>query len=306
MRRLRLFVIALVTTTTWFRGGTALAVDAPQLAIYSMNADGTELKQVVQAPGKRWHSSPSWSSDGKQILFHAFTNDVDAADSHVFVTDADGSNLKDLGQGCFATWSPDNKQIVFCVADKNPAKEQVGVWVMNADGKGRQWMFAGSSPSFAPDGSRLLFVSNHEGAQSIYVYDMLEGTPKKVLQEPYQKPQGSARWSSDGKKIAFVDERDGKLELIVFDAAGSEKEKNVRYRGLIGGPIAWAPNAKISLWLRDKDTADPQKLYTITSEGDDPPEILPNQDVGTLNFDPSWSADNQRLLFVSDRPKPQS
>ena len=289
----------------WLGGSFASAADAPQLAIYSMNADGTELKQLVQAPGKRWHGTPSWSSDGKQIVFHAFPNDADAGDSHIFVTAADGSNLRDLGQGCFASWSPDNKQLVFYVAEKNPEKENVGVWVMNADGKGRQFLFAGTSPVFSPDGSQLLFVSSHEGSQSIYVYDMLEGTPKKVLQDPYQKVPGSARWSPDGKKIAYIDEKEGKFELTVFDAAGSEKEKAVRHRGLIGGPIAWAPNAKISLWVRDKDTADPQKLSSITSEGDDPPEVLPNQDLGTLNFDPCWSADNLRVLFVSDRPKPQ-
>ena len=53
---------------------------------------------------------------------------------------------------------------------------------MNADGKGRQWMFAGTAPRFAFDGSRILFVSSHEGNQSIYVYDVIEGMTKKILQ----------------------------------------------------------------------------------------------------------------------------
>src|SRR5262249_55092928 len=145
------------------------------------------------------------------------------ADSRVFVVQDDGTQMKDLGQGCFPTWSPDNKQILFCVEEKNPEKEQVGIWVMNADGKVRQWVCAGKSPMFAPDGSRFLFISNHEGNQSIYTYDMLDGNSKKVLQEEYKKPSGSARWSPDGKKIAFIDERDGYVELIVFDSTDSNK-----------------------------------------------------------------------------------
>jgi Tol biopolymer transport system component len=279
------------------------AADGPQLAIYVMNADGTDLRQLIQAPGRRWHSSPAWSSHGKRILFHAYVKDTETADSHVFVVDEDGSNLQDLGQGCDASWSPDTKQIVFSVAEKNPEKEQVGIWIMNADGKGRQFVCAGWSPVFAPDGSRILYVSKHEGMQSIYVYDMLEGTSKKILQEPYQKDQGSARWSPDSKKVAFVDERNGHGELILIDAAGSEKEETVRHRGNIGGPVAWAPNSKLVLWAKERQQSDPQRLYTIAAQGDDGPEILPNQDAGSLNFDPAWSPDSTRLLFVSDRSK---
>ena len=279
------------------------AADGPQLAIYVMNVDGTDMRKLVQAPGRRWHSSPAWSSDGKQLLFHAHVTDDQTADSHVFVVNDDGSDVKSLGQGCFATWSPDNKQILFCIAEQNPGKEQVGIWVMNADGKGRQWLCAGTSPVFAPDGSRFLFVSKHEGTQSIYVYDMIEGTPKKILQDPYQKQPGSARWSSDGKKVAFIDERNGNHELIVIDALGSEKEQMVRHRGIIGGPIAWAPNSQIVMWSRESQPTDPQRLLTIPGEGDDGPTMLPNQDVGKLNFDPVWSIDSKRLAFVSDRNK---
>jgi len=286
-----------------FDDSSLLAADGPQLAVYAMNADGSELRQLIQAPGRRWHSSPSWSIDGKKVLFHAHVTDAENPDSHLFVVQDDGSDLKDLGQGSFASWSPDNKQIVFSIANNNPGKEQVGIWVMNADGKGRQFVGAGTSPVFAPDGSRVLYISSHEGSQSIYVYDMLEGTPKKILQDVYQKQPGSARWSPDGKKVAFVDERNGHFELILIDAAGSEKEQSVRHRGQIGGPIAWAPNSRLVLWMREKQTSDPQRLCSIAAEGDDGPEILPNQDAGTLNFDPAWSLDNKRLLFVSDRPK---
>jgi Tol biopolymer transport system component len=288
-------------------GGLSAAVvsaaDGPQLAIYATNADGTNLKKVAQAPGKRWHAAPVWSSDGKFVAFHAHTMDASTPDSHIFVVKEDGSDLKDLGPGAFPAWSPDSKQLLFSIDDQNPEKAQAGVWVMNADGKGRQWLFAGAcSPSYSPDGSRILYVSSHEGNQSIYVYDIISGMPQKILQEPYQKRPGSARWSPDGKRVAFVDERGGKLELYLIDAAGSEKGQTMRQRGLLGGPVAWG-NGKLVFWTRDKAMTDSQRLSVLSPDGEEAPTILPNQDAGTLNFDPALSADGQRLLFVSDREK---
>lgn len=286
-----------------FAGAAARAADeTPQLALYVMNADGSDLRKLAQAAGQKLHAAPAWSPDGKFVVFHACPKDETPPDHHVFVVKEDGADLKDLGPGAFASWSPDGKQIVFAVVDQNKEKAQAGVWVMNADGKGRQFLFAGTAPGFSPDGSRILFVSAHEGNQFIYVYDVLEGTPKKILQEPYQKRPGNARWSTDGKKVAFVDERNGKTELFVIDAAGSEKGQTMRHRGLIGGPVAWAADARLLLWSKDKAT-DPQKLSTLTAEGNDSPEALPGQEAGTLNFDPVWSPDGRRVVFVSDRPQ---
>ena len=281
--------------------GPAIAADPPQLAVYVMNVDGNELRKLAQAPDRRWHAAPSWSSDGKLVLFHAHLKDAATVDSHIFVVRDDGTDVKDLGAGANASWSPDNKQIVFNIPDGHADKGQAGIWVMNADGKGRQWLFAGTSPRYAPDGSRILFVSSHEGNQSIYVYDVIEGMSKKILQEPYQQQPGSARWSQDGKRVGFVDERTGKFELILIDAVAADKKPVIRFRGLIGGPIAWAPHHKIALWVKSKDPAEPQRLHLLDPDTEDSPVILSQQDTGTLNFDPAWSTDGQRLLFVSDR-----
>jgi Tol biopolymer transport system component len=298
------FCFALVVFSLLFTSNRQTVVaddEPPQLAVYVMNSDGEGLRKVAQAADRKWHAAPCWSSDGKLVLFHAHLKDAQTADSHIFVCHDDGSDIKDLGAGAYASWSPDNKQIVFSIPDQHVDKGQAGVWIMNADGKGRQWLFAGTSPRYAPDGSRILFVSSHEGNQSIYVYDVIEGMPKKHLQEPYQKRPGSACWSPDGKRVAFVDDRTGKSELILIDATGSEKKQVVRFRGLIGGPAAWAPYGRIALWVKAKELTDPQRLHMLDPDSEDSPVLLSQQGEGTLNFDPAWSSDGQRILFVSDR-----
>src|SRR5262249_48141267 len=94
------FIVALLSGRV--NQNTLSAAEGPQLAVYVMNADGTDVKKLVQAPGKRWHAAPSWSNDGKFVVFHAHPMDASTADSHVFVVKADGTDIKDLGGGAFA------------------------------------------------------------------------------------------------------------------------------------------------------------------------------------------------------------
>ncbi len=92
------------------------------------------------------------------------------------------------------------------------------------------------------------------------------------------------------------------MELYLIDATGSEKGQTMRQRGLMGGPVAWG-NGKLVLWTRDNAMTDPQRLSVLSPDGDEAPMVMPNQDAGTVNFDPAWSTDGQRLLFISDREK---
>ena len=61
-------------------GNIATADDPPQLAVYTMNIDGADVRKVAQAPDRKWHAAPNWSTDGKQILFHAHLKDAATAD----------------------------------------------------------------------------------------------------------------------------------------------------------------------------------------------------------------------------------
>ena len=63
--------------------------------VFTINADGTDLKQLTQPmPQFVWHGSPKWSPDGKRIAYDAWTGN--AGTSRVFIMDADGGHQTDL------------------------------------------------------------------------------------------------------------------------------------------------------------------------------------------------------------------
>jgi Tol biopolymer transport system component len=98
----------------------------PNYDIFVMNADGTGLARLTDAPGEDgW---PAWSPDGTKITFSTSRDDCrnsDASDCRssgdigpfleVWVMNADGSGQHRLSTsfGQFSSWSPDGSFIVF-------------------------------------------------------------------------------------------------------------------------------------------------------------------------------------------------
>lgn len=98
--------------------------------IFSINADGTDLRQLTtDSLNDRY---PRWSPDGRKIVFvrqYPGTNDS----ANVTVMDADGSNIQritfDSGDDS-PSWSADGSQIAY----QHDELFQLDVWVVNADG----------------------------------------------------------------------------------------------------------------------------------------------------------------------------
>jgi Tol biopolymer transport system component len=128
---------------------------AEQEAIYTVKADGTDLRQIT--PWGVHASDADWSPDGKQIVFaNQPTHIGDIGD--VMVVDADGRHPRNLtndgsligignnnafvfSQSFNPVWSPDGRTILFVhVSYSNAAGYEVGLQTVNPDGTGRGWL----------------------------------------------------------------------------------------------------------------------------------------------------------------------
>ena len=99
--------------------------------IFTMNIDGSDKKQISNL--KTVSTYPSFSPDGKYIVFRSVTNepslnwDLTAADrnSEIFIMNADGSDPKNLSANIaydgWPTWSPDGELILFTSNRTGPA-----------------------------------------------------------------------------------------------------------------------------------------------------------------------------------------
>ncbi len=126
--------------------------------IWVMNRDGSEPHQVFGPPdGTGW--DPTWSPDGKQILF---ASDM-AGSVQLYIIDLDGKNLRRLtdlpGLRGRSDWSPDGRSIVTYAGQ--PWHREV--YLLGVDGSdARQISPPGGNsqgPSFSPDGQWVAFTA---------------------------------------------------------------------------------------------------------------------------------------------------
>lgn len=122
------------------------------------------------------------------------------------------------------SWSPDGKRILY-VSNPEVAWGTGDIWSVAADNptdrrkvlsEETSWS---ARPETSPDGKQLLFASYH-GRQWRELWVTTPGgmAPLPVTFGDFDR--WNARWSPDGKRIAYVSNERGNTELVVQDFAG--------------------------------------------------------------------------------------
>jgi Tol biopolymer transport system component len=108
---------------SWSPDGTRIvyaSVDGEPFTLFVMEADGSNVSRLIDGPDPNtqpdWYFQPDWSPDGSRIVFSG-TTFGDLSVTHIFVIDADGTNLTQLTRGTTTRrqpkWSPDGTRILF-------------------------------------------------------------------------------------------------------------------------------------------------------------------------------------------------
>lgn len=197
--------------------------------IYSMNPDGTDIRQLTNIAGG--NQSPSYSPDGSKIVFGSRrTQPGNQGTNDLYVMNADGSNQVGLGiRGTFATQDPkfnhDGTRIVYFAGRlTGPTSNTQDIYAINSDGTNetRLTTAAGvdNQPAFSPDGSKIAFVSFRGGDTDGEIYVMnSDGTNQTRLTNDTREDRFPT-FTPDGTRITFGNRVDGHLSTINVDGTG--------------------------------------------------------------------------------------
>jgi TolB protein len=206
--------------------------------IYTMAADGTDVRRLTDGGGHWIDAFPSFSPDGSKIVFQSDRTGT----AEIYVMDADGSNevlLSDFDDDprddYTPTWSPDGERIAF-VRGEIPPGGLGELWVMDADGSNAHVLLDTPPvdfPSWSPDGSRIAFELGNWPDVRVGVVDLDAGIVTD-LGTGYHPV-----WSPDATRLAISDP-DGGFAIVQVDA--SSRRQVVSTTAWWAG--AWSPDGE--------------------------------------------------------------
>ena len=193
-----------------------------------------------------------------------------------------------------------------------PAKGQE-IWVIKSDGSGLRRLTESPSedtrnqvPRWSPDGRQIAFSSTRHAPSpentdaEIYVMNRDGSGLRRVTYGP-KGTNADADWSPDGKRFAFVSNRDGNLQVYVVDADGWNLRRLMTGQTTTPsknefGP-QWSPDGKRIAFLSNRDGED-NEIYILELETSIPTRLTDNN---AWDAHPAWSPDGQYLSFDSTR-----
>jgi len=259
----------------WSPDGTMIVFQSNRMdddsEIYTMNADGTNVKRLTFSKGP--DESPIWSPDGKYILFASYRN----GDSEIYLMDIDGKGQRNLtnhpAYDGHPNFSPDGTKIIF-----------------------------NSSRIMSPNHS---LDSSFTRTSNIELYEMnLDGDQVKQITD-YWSWDTYPDISPDGGKIAFrrrtvtdiLGKKIGNSEVFIANRDGSQAYNISNHSGHDGWP-AWSPDGKKIAFASDRERSDNWQIYTINIDGTGLKRLTDFDTQGAEYAKPQWSPDGKKILFT--------
>ncbi len=198
-------------------------------------------------------SEPTWSPDGTHLVFLSAARHVPVDPPMVplraYVVDVASGEVEPLtgdaliGPVSKPIWFPGGDRLLFTVV----GTEDSGLWVVDKDGKDLTRIFdGGGRPSISPQGDEVLF--NDDG--KLWVIDLDEGHLRQIHEAG--DTLGSAVWSPDGDRIAFV-EGVGNANIYLIGADGTGLE-NLTDDEFSNTTPAWSPDGTLLAFASNRDS----------------------------------------------------
>ena len=234
----------------------------------------------------------TWTRDGRDLLYGRAPYAAPPP-SYLWRLAADGSSPPqrvDLaGVASFPAVSPSGQRLAFSRRELN-----TDMLLLHGD-SGRDPVAASTfnefDASFSPDQTKIAFASDRTGdGNEIWIVNR-DGSGRRPLTRGAHRPEGSPRWSPDGRRVAFDGlGDDGQRHVFIVDETGGPIRQIPSKRGSFDQVPSWSRNGQ---WLYfSSNRSGASEIWRVAVERDAAQQITKNG--GGVPFE-SW--DGRTLYF---------
>jgi Tol biopolymer transport system component/DNA-binding winged helix-turn-helix (wHTH) protein len=292
------------STRDFWRGAISWSADGKWIAFGDKSPDGDHIRTYLLSPETLAtrptptnptcvdERQPAFSHDGKYLAYWCFRNDYQAQLYVFLLPDGKPKAIapfwEDLPTGL--TWSADDTKLIYS-RSKNYASDEL-LELSLSNGSTKRLGITGHRPAVSPKGDKVAFGAVSDPF-NIWRRDLLhpEAPPLELI--PSSRAQFDARYSPDGKRIAFASQRSGLQGVWISNEDGSSLVQ-LSYPGVMSGHPQWSPDGtKVAF---DSFPRDSWEIYVADVAERKPRKLATN--ISSIIW-PSWSRDGKSIYFVS-------
>ncbi|PKN90547.1 MAG: hypothetical protein CVU44_23510 [Chloroflexi bacterium HGW-Chloroflexi-6] len=239
---------------------------------------------LIPSPVPGFGDSPLPSG---KIVFTCYIKQID----QICIMNADGSGQAQVTKleatTFYASLSPNGETIYFSSRQSGNFE----IYSIRVDGKKMEQLTKGLgalyAPELSPDGQQIVFTNGSSGIWAMNI----NGKARRAITD---QNDIDPTWSPDGSMIAFASSRQGKRQLFIMNADGSNIRQVTNLNDM-GGRSTWSPDGtKLAFYA---GPAGDHNIYTINIDGTGLAQLTQGGD----NLGPSWSPDGNWIAFTSFR-----
>ncbi|MFQ5902565.1 MAG: Tol-Pal system beta propeller repeat protein TolB [Candidatus Binatia bacterium] len=247
--------------------------------IYIAHLDGSEKVQVTN--NRTINLSPSWTPDGRSILYTSYKDGNPSLYLFDFFTGKDTKFSSRSGLNLGGRWSPDGKFVAISLERGG----NTDIYLLDRTGRRVRRLTYGPaidvSPAWSPEGDRLAFVSNRSGSPQIYILELADGKTRRLTYTGGYNT--SPDWSPEGDKIAYTGRAGGRFNIFSIGVENGEP-RQLTFDSRDNEEPSWSPDGRYVVFTSNRGGR--YRLYVMQANGGNQLRLTGS---GGDDTNPTWS-----------------